>query len=174
MNEVIAIGIGIIVFIFAIERDGKKKYKNCKSIGDIGESIVANKLKQLDDKFVVKNNVHIGNCQIDHLVINNECSLVFVIETKMWGGIITGGISDDMWKQDKNGVMNYFDNPIKQNKYHCNIVRKHYSGYEIINLVVFVGNKNVPKSKYIISKDELVEYITSVYNRVYNGCIMNV
>lgn len=177
MEELIAI-IGLAIFIFAVDittkRNVKQNFEKCKTIGDIGESIVANKLNQLSDKFVVENNVHIGNCQIDHLVICHERKLVFVIETKMWGGIISGRANENMWRQDKGGVVNYFDNPIKQNKYHCDAVGKRYYGYEIYNVVVFINNKNVPKSKYIMSSGELVDYINSMYNRVYNSCIMNV
>lgn len=174
MEEIIAVGIGIAIFIFAIDRDGKKKFRMCKGIGDIGESIVSNKLRRLDDRFEVKNNIHIGGCQIDHLVICRECRIIFVIETKMWGGIIRGRVNDNVWQQDKCGVINYFDNPIKQNKYHCEEVGKYYAGYEIVNVVVFVRNNNVPKSKYIVDCNELVNYINDMYNRVYNRCIMNV
>lgn len=166
--------LGIIIFLFFLEHDEQKKYKTCKKTGDIGESIVANKLKKLDDKFVVRNNIHMGRCQIDHLVICHDVKIVFVIETKMWGGIITGNTNDSMWKQNKNGVIKYMDNPIKQNQYHCRVVKNRYIGYEVYNVVVFVNNRNVPNSKYIVSANGLVCYINGVYNRVYNRCIMNV
>ena len=173
MEELIVI-VCIVIFAIVVKLDNKRKFKRCKRVGDIGENIVASKLKQLSDNFVVKNNVHIGNCQIDHLVICHELKLVFVIETKMWGGVISGGHRDKKWRQDKGNVVNYYDNPIKQNQYHCREVKKYYKGYRVINVVVFINNKNVPKSECIISSGELVNYIQWVYNRVYNRCIVDV
>lgn len=165
MEEIIAVGIGIALFIFAIDRDGKKKFRSCKGIGDIGESIVANKLRRLNDKFEVVNDVHIGGCQIDHLVICRECGIIFVIETKMWGGVIRGRVNNNMWQQDKGGVINYFNNPIKQNKYHCLVVENYYAGYEIINIVVFVRNKNVPQYQCVISDDKIEKFITETVDK---------
>lgn len=167
MEEIIAVGIGIAIFIFAVSRDHNKRYKTNKVVGDIGESIVANKLKQLDDKFEVKNDVHIGGRQIDHLVICRECRAIFVIETKMWGGIITGKANDNKWQQDKDGVINYFDNPIKQNKYHCEAVGRYYAGYEVYNIVVFVRNKKIPQFQCMISEDKIKKYITETVDK-YN------
>lgn len=181
MNEAIML-IGIIVCYLYIQADGqmiinrRPMYNriNDNEIGDIGESIVANRLKQLSEEFIVINNIYLDGTQIDHLVINHECKLVFVIETKLWGGIVTGSTYDEQWKQNKNGEIKYMNNPIAQNRYHCNVVRKHYKGYEIHNVVVFVNNSNVPKSRCIVSANGLVMHINKVYNRVYNRCIMNV
>jgi hypothetical protein len=158
----------IILIMFVIWIINHKQYKANKPIGDIGESIVKNRLSVLVDDYVVEHNVHLGKAQIDHLVINHGVKIVFVIETKLWGGIITGSSSDDYWRQDKNGVIRYFDNPIKQNNYHCSVVRKYYSGYKVYNVVVFVKNNNVPKSKCIIGVNDLVNYIIGMTNKVSN------
>jgi hypothetical protein len=166
--------IGIIIILLCFKIEERKKYKINKVKGDVGENIVANKLKQLDDKFEVYNNVYFEKYQIDHLVINHSCKLIFVIETKMWGGIITGKANNDQWQQNKNGKIQYFNNPVLQNRYHCNVIRRYYKRYKIYNIVVFVKNKNVPFSNCVMNEYDLIEYIKKVYNRVYNRCIMNV
>lgn len=172
MNELIFI-IGVIACYLFIEADSQitinrhpmYETTNENEIGDIGESIVANRLKQLSSDFIVMNDVYLDNAQIDHLVVNHECKLVFVIETKLWAGIITGNSDDEKWKQNKNGEIRYFNNPIEQNRYHCNAVKRHYKGYEINSIVVFVNNKNVPKNKYIVSVNGLVKHINKTIDK---------
>jgi hypothetical protein len=82
----------------------KRKHK---AIGNVGEQIVRNVLSELPDEFTVMNNVRYRKCQIDHIVICHCRKLVFVIETKMWSGIITGDRNDKMWKVCKNGQAEY-------------------------------------------------------------------
>lgn len=137
-----------------------------KTIGDIGENIIINRLSKLSDDYIVEHNVHLGKTQIDHLVINHTLQVCFVIETKMWGGTITGKSNDTYWQQNINGSIHYFKSPYKQNSYHCNVVRKYYSGYKIYNVLVFVNNKNVPHLRCIVDEDEVREYIIEKSNNI--------
>ena len=159
----------ILILVYAcVSIDNKQRYRTNKVVGDKGESIVKNKLDLLDDDYVVENNVKINGYQIDHLVINHVSMDIFVIETKMWGGIISGDVNDEYWMQNKNGNVKALYNPILQNRKHCNAVRKHYHGYTIHNVIVFIKNRNVPKSRCIFGVNELIDYIYKVCNRVCN------
>jgi hypothetical protein len=130
-----------------------------KVIGDLGEDIVIRRLNSLSEDFIVENDVHLDGVQIDHLVINHSLQLCFVIETKLWGGKITGTSKDDLWRQDKNGKIKLLDNPIMQNKYHCRVVKNFYQGYHIFNIVVFVKNKNIPHLRCIVNENGVTNYI---------------
>lgn len=154
--EYVLLFIFVLVVTWIIKQN---EYRDKRVIGNVGENIVANKLKLLSGEFVVENNVHLGKAQIDHLVINHDKKIVFVIETKMWGGVITGKYNDDKWRQDKNGVVRYFANPMKQNNYHCRIVRERYKKYKVYGVIVFVRNTDVPKYKNIVGENKLVDYI---------------
>jgi hypothetical protein len=169
MGDIIAywiIGLLLFVVIRISQRDKRV-------IGNLGESIIKSKLRELGDEFVVLHDVRYKKCQIDHLVINHAAKIVFVIETKMWGGIITGEVNDKKWRQDKNGQVMYYDNPVLQNKYHCRIVRQKYSGYSVRSVVVFVRCKSIPRHSNVMIEDELVEYINRVSNKVYNRVIID-
>jgi hypothetical protein len=165
--------LGFLLFILyiAIKDD---PIDNCYSIniGNIGEGIVSKKLIQLDDNYVVENDIELGGQQIDHLVINHSLQLCFVIETKYWSGTITGERNDTYWIQSKVGQADkYLYNPIKQNSKHCSTVRKYYPNYHVHGVVVFVRNKNVPHNRSIVGENELVEYINKVSKKVYNRYI---
>jgi hypothetical protein len=166
------LGIGlllIVIIVFIDDMHKKKDYRRRKSTGDKGESVVAKRLNELDGDFVVEHNVYFGRTQIDHLVIDHEEMICYVIETKYWAGKISGRWDDEYWTQDKGGKVRYYKNPIKQNRYHCTVVKRYYSGYKTVNIVVFVGNSNVPKSKCIVQVDKLVDYIYRTSNKVSNN-----
>lgn len=91
MQIVLAIA-AIMIICLVMNHD--YEYKSNKPLGNHGENIVSNKLKLLDDTYVIENNVHIGHSQIDHLVINHKLKICFVIETKYWGGKVTGNRND--------------------------------------------------------------------------------
>jgi hypothetical protein len=150
---IIVLSICVIYGVLKIE-----SYRNHK-IGNIGEKIVVAKLNELSGDYYVKHNVHLSGTQIDHLVVCDELKLCFVIETKLWGGIITGDSNDKFWRQEKNGMVKYLKNPILQNKYHCRVVRNYYKGYRVYNVIVFVRNQSVPKYRCIMDEHELVGYI---------------
>jgi hypothetical protein len=167
--EILLCILGILIICIAMSMDNEHVYQQHKVIGDIGEDIVSKKLESLSEDFVVENSIRIRNSQIDHLVINHNLGVVFVIETKLWGGIITGSYNDSKWIQNKNGELKYFDNPIAQNRFHCNDVRREYKDYKIYNVVVFVRNNNVPSSKCIVKVNELLDFINRECNRQLNA-----
>lgn len=166
----VAMVIMLGIVIWNIERQQNRDHVY---VGNIGEGIVAVKLSALGEEYIVEHNVHMGGVQIDHLVINHELKICFVIETKLWGGVISGKSSDDYWVQNKNGETKYFRNPVKQNAHHCNIVRRYYSGYKVYNVVVFVRG-NAPKSRCIVSVNGLADYIIKTSNKVSNRGVIDI
>ena len=158
MDIILMLAAILFLVIFA-KIDKQLFYKSKKPIGDLGESIVAYRLNTLDDNYIIKNNVHLGRCQIDHMIICKTSPVIFVVETKFWSGVITGSYNDKTWVQNKNGQIKYLRNPIKQNIFHCNTVKKFYTGYNVYNIVVFVRNNNVPNYKNIIKVENLINYI---------------
>lgn len=169
MSDIVAYGIIGLLLVVVI----KVSQRDRRLVGSIGESIVRQELSKLSGEFVVLNNVRYKNCQIDHMVINHVAKLIYVIETKMWGGVITGEVNDKNWRQDKNGQVMYYGNPIRQNKYHCNIVRQHYNGYSVRSIVVFVRCKSIPRHSGVISVDQLVGYINKTSSKYYNRGIID-
>lgn len=145
--------------------DQRKCHQHNSDIGTFGENIVANHLGQLDENYTVANDIHIGHSQIDHLVINHKLQLCFVIETKYWGGVITGNRNDKYWQQNLNGSFKYLPNPIKQNDFHCREIRKSYKGYHVYSIVVFVKNKNVPHLKQIVDENVVLDYIVYISDK---------
>lgn len=105
MNQII-IAIIILAVLYYLD----KYYNPNKKIGDIGESIVANRLALLPRDYMIYNNIHCGFYQIDHLVIRPSSRDIFVIETKKWGGKITGKYDDKRWMQYKDGKVAFYKN----------------------------------------------------------------
>jgi hypothetical protein len=167
MDIVVAL-VGLILLYIVVWHIKRNQYKRYKTIGDVGEGIVSKELSKLNEDYIVMNNVHIGKCQIDHMVICKSARIIFIIETKLWGGIITGEYYDKQWRQDKNGVIKYLDNPILQNRYHCNTVSRRYKNYKVYSIICFVNSDNVPRSKCIIRVNELTRYINDTSNKVCN------
>ena len=89
--------------------------------GKTGEFWVKRELKKLPkDKYLVINDVMIysnnSTHQIDHIVISEYG--IFVIETKMYTGFITGNEYDKKWSKHYGKLKYYFNNPIHQNYGH--------------------------------------------------------
>lgn len=161
------VGFGILWFKWKIDEVNKiyKPYMN-KVKGNIGENLIIGILDKLDDRYKVYHDVRIGRAQIDHMVISGN--LCFVIETKFWKCRIIGGRLDNKWKQVLGRRGYWYKNPIKQNEFHIDelVGSGRYSGCEFINIVVFVGNKNMPKLKGVISDRELYNYVVN-----YTHCL---
>ena len=182
-----------VVLIFILYLISNKKFiflnRNYtkKECGDIGERIVSNILYNLDDRYVVENDLRFDGIQIDHIVEYEN--IVFVIETKKWSGKVTGRKNDAKWCQNKRGCLEYYKNPIKQNEMHISrlkireigkyIVRndenyedrncdeyENMRDKEYVNIVVFVENRNVPKLKNVIQEYELYDYIRGYVSKV--------
>jgi hypothetical protein len=80
-----------------------------------------------------------GLTQVDHLVRGPDC--ILVIETKRYGGQITGSLRGDVWMQHLAGgeVRYSFRNPIRQNHRHCRAVE------------AVLAELDVPVGGYVVS-----------------------
>lgn len=160
MEEVIFLIILVFGFYYLRDRNKRKSYEKMKPYGDIGEYKVAEVLEQLGNEFEVANNIVVGDSQIDHLVINEDKHIIFVIETKHWGGTITGKHNCKDWTQEYKGKVEVLNNPMLQNQRHCRAVRNRWVGYEVVNVIVFTCSKDFPRYKGVIGIDELLDYIS--------------
>lgn len=114
--------------------------------GRLGERIVSEALARLPSGYRHFENlilpVRIGSretTQLDHVVASEfGC---FVVETKKFEGRIVGGEQDFQWVQCLGGRRFAFRNPIRQNRYHITILRRHLglSLDQYHSVVVFVG-----------------------------------
>ena len=126
-------------------------------------------LKGLPKGYMVLNDLLLENgsktSQIDHIVLCKNG--IFVIETKNYGGYISGNESDKMWTQKIGRRKNKFEffNPIIQNKGHINAIKQNLkinNTIPIISVVVF-NNKgnidNVSSHTPVIHSSELEDFI---------------
>jgi hypothetical protein len=71
-----------------------------------------------------------GLTQVDHLVLGPDG--IFVLETKTYGGFITGGLHATTWTQHLvGGTKTAFQNPIRQNHRHCSAVKEVLAGLAV-------------------------------------------
>ena len=71
-----------------------------------------------------------GLTQVDHLVLGSDG--IFVLETKTYGGFITGELHTPTWTQHlAGGTKTAFQNPIRQNHRHCSAVREALAGLAV-------------------------------------------
>ena len=114
--------------------------------GKRGELIAASFLSSLPEKeYLIINDLMLKNgdytSQIDHVVVS-KCG-VFVIETKNYQGIITGGENSGNWTQNIYGHKYSLYNPVFQNQSHLSAVRKilrDNGKIKMISIVAFSGS----------------------------------
>lgn len=125
-----------------------------KKIGDNGEQKVRKILSTLPPYYSVENDVHIGGCQIDHIVYCKD--IIIVIETKNWGGTIYTN-QNRYWKQYKNGNISMLYNPIRQNAKHTSTVASKQPYCKVYGIICFVGNARLVGacSRSIVKGNEL-------------------
>ncbi len=125
---------GIVLLFFAVShylktKENKQDMKRIKG-GRSGEEFVTKILREgLPDNCYILNDldVHDGStsAQNDHVVVTPAG--LFVIETKAYGGTLSGSADDDKWKQIKdykgNKSKKYVTNPIVQNEYHLKVLK---------------------------------------------------
>ena len=121
-STLIFVGICLLFVLSFIWRHRRRK-----TSGEMGEIVVAKRLKKLDkEKYHVINNLLLQNngysSQIDHVVVSVYG--VFVIETKNFSGDIYGGPNSEMWTQNIYGSKSQFMNPIQQNQGHITALKK--------------------------------------------------
>jgi hypothetical protein len=156
----VTIVLVVIYLLFQFRKINRLYDSKLKKIkGNSGEDTVNQILSKLDNRYELKYDVRIGHTQIDHIVINKSKSIIYAIETKNWQGKIRGNKSDDKWKQILGSGIHWYKNPVKQNEMHIRELNNCYSGYRFVNVVVFVGNDNIPKLKGVIGEKDLYNYI---------------
>lgn len=125
------------------------------SKGAIGEKRVARILEKLPEgKYSVINNLLLNNSgytsQVDHVVVSVYG--IFVIETKTYQGIISGGENSEQWTQNIYGNKYEFRNPILQNYGHVKSMKQvlgDYKSVPFISIVAFSSQANLRVSSNI-------------------------
>ena len=125
------------------------------SKGAIGEKRVARILGKLPEgKYSVINNLLLNNSgytsQVDHVVVSVYG--IFVIETKTYQGIISGGENSEQWTQNIYGNKYEFRNPILQNYGHVKSMKQvlgDYKSVPFISIVAFSSQANLRVSSNI-------------------------
>jgi restriction system protein len=113
-------------------------------IGRKGESAVARVLLELGVPALhdVLLPDALGVTQVDHLARLPDA--IFVIETKTYGGHITGSAADAEWVQHLNAgeTRHQFQNPVHQNRRHCRAVGALLAGLDvpIAGIIVSAGS----------------------------------
>ncbi len=118
------------------------------------------------EEFHLMNNLTLpcsdGTTQIDHVLLSRYG--VFVIETKHYTGWIFANADSAKWTQVIYQVRNQFQNPIRQNFKHVQIVRRlldFVPNEHIHSLVVFTGDAEfkTPKPDGVFSPLGLVSHL---------------
>lgn len=112
--------------------------------GKVGEKKVSFILSMLPDEYKIINNLQLSfgkwTSQIDHVVVSPYG--VFVIETKNYTGIITGGENSAEWTKNMYGKKYSFHNPIYQNESHIKAIRKCLGDYGSLSIIPIVAFSN--------------------------------
>ncbi|HCT64757.1 MAG TPA: NERD nuclease [Lachnospiraceae bacterium] len=126
--------------------------------GWVGETAVASILASLPkEEYKVLNNVMLqtnhGTTQIDHVVISIYG--IFVIETKNYKGLITGGENSEKWTKNMYGKKYPFRNPLKQNYGHVKALEEllELPESKFVPIIVFSVNATLK-----VKTDKLVVY----------------
>lgn len=138
---------GACLLVFILVWAWHRKYS-----GKRGEKKVARILHTLPKEYIVLNDLLLptsyGTTQIDHVVVSLYG--VFVIETKDYSGIISGGEFEETWTKNVYGNKYPMPNPIRQNKVHIAAVAKVLSqrgiGCKIYSIVAFSENADIMAS----------------------------
>lgn len=141
----IIIGIGIIQIVL----NSKVKRDKASKKGEIGEKEIVKQLKMIPGTVILRNLYLPLNRQqdkfteVDIIAVNKAG--IYVIESKNYGGEITGTKEGQYWYQSLTGQSNSFYNPLKQNKTHCTALKYRLPKYEnyIKSLIVFGDGANI-------------------------------
>jgi len=130
--------------------------------GWMGEKQVSNTLKRLPKDYKLIDNILLRRkdgttSQIDHIVISIYG--IFVIETKNYKGIITGGEYSEQWTKHMYKKKYKFLNPIRQNYGHIKALEETLKlpGNMFIPIVVFTSDAKlrVKSKKAVINTKDL-------------------
>lgn len=133
--------ICLLLWIFLNHGIDRLKFpEEWKDAGSSGERTLYRTL--IDEIHVPENqilrNVYIpngkgGTSEIDLLVVSKKG--IFVFEVKNYGGRIYGDMKRQKWIQFLGGKKTYFYNPFRQNKTHCDNLKKLLSKYGEVPVV---------------------------------------
>lgn len=154
--------------------DKLKHPEEWKNAGMAGEQTIYRQL--IDNLHIPENqilrNVYVpngkgGTSEIDLLVISKKG--IFVFEVKNYGGKIYGDMKRQKWIQYLGGKKKYFYNPFRQNKTHCENLKKYISKYgevPIISLLTTIA-RGEWKVRNLKSNDYFLGYnchLKDIYN----------
>ena len=159
---IIVIVVSVVIFLVVIglviaynikknisksDFDVKINFLSDKEIAGInGErkvNFVLNRLIE-DDEYLLSGLLiprNIDGAEIDSVLITRKG--IFCIETKNWSGTIFGSDTNTKWSQMKpNYTTATHNNPVTQNKRHCDLIKKLFNNkYKPYNIVIF-SNEN--------------------------------
>ncbi|MBQ2909874.1 MAG: NERD domain-containing protein [Bacilli bacterium] len=136
-----------------VDIETQKQLWNDRGKGYYGEYLVFCELyKHLSGmgKILMNINIPIENnktTEIDLLLIHETG--IYVFETKHYKGTIYGRDTDAFWTQFFRTTKNaHFKNPILQNRYHINALRKMFPTPPIYSIIVFTNDDCVVKATF--------------------------
>ena len=143
--------------------------------GYMGEFWVRTKLEKLPkDKYKVLHDIMIKidnkTHQIDHIVVSTYG--IFVIETKNYGGLITGSSNNNNWCMHLGKNKYYFNNPIHQNYGHIVALEK-LLGIEESKFISIISMSNKAKIKVQEKNVITLDYLVSTINN-YKNLILDI
>ncbi|WP_225756460.1 nuclease-related domain-containing protein [Cardiobacterium sp. Marseille-Q4385] len=151
MNTLTIIAIALILAISAafglLAGTGKTKpARRRRNKGDIGESRISILNESgLDENYIGLDNILIplpdgGTTQIDHIVVSPYG--LYIIETKNMDGWIYGNEYDSQWTQVLYKQKNTFQNPLRQNYKHCQVIASalNIDNSLVHSVIVFIGD----------------------------------
>lgn len=142
--------------------DDKNNYKELKGLQF--ELLIKNCLNAtMDTYFKVLHDINIEvngkKTQIDVILLTYAG--IYVIESKNWEGSIYGKYNDYKWTQVlKNGEKNYYFNPIKQNKYHIQILSEYLKLplNKFYSYIIFSNDTKINEYIYKYQRIKLLKY----------------
>ena len=154
MNTLTIITIALILAISAafglLAGTGKTKpARRRRNKGDIGESRISILNESgLDENHIGLDNILIplpdgGTTQIDHIVVSPYG--LYIIETKNMGGWIYGNEYDSQWTQVLYKQKYTFQNPLRQNYKHCQVIASalNLDNSLVHSVIVFIGDSEI-------------------------------
>lgn len=104
--------------------------------------------------------------EIDSVLLTRKG--IFCVEIKTWIGHISGSDEDDKWLQaydDTDKGINEWNNPVKQNQWHCKVLKKLLNDkFYIHNIVLFINLEDGSgiDSDYTYTIEEFRQYFNSL------------
>lgn len=114
--------LGLLILLLAFVAMSQRS----STRGQWGEWMVRCVLWFLPKEYHVYNDIRLNangrKCQIDHLIVS--CYGIFVVETKSYLGLTCGYSKNKMWERFVLGKKYRTGNPLLQNQYHVEVLKK--------------------------------------------------